>query len=90
MIHLLLLWVLLPLVWENVRSGDRQETGERKMPTGLRGPSREALIYRLASRMSGSVSVSDVVIDIGCSINEAEVLLQSMTDNSRVREEHPS
>lgn len=87
MIHLLLLWALFPLLWDESRhwwrgSADHREASEAVLATG---PSTEAQVYRLAARQSGKVSVSDLVIELSCSVHEAEELLHNMTDNIRVR-----
>lgn len=45
----------------------------------------EPTIYRLAKRMGGRITVTDVVIEAGISGREAERVLQEMTDGLRVR-----
>lgn len=47
----------------------------------------DATIYRLAKRMNGRLTVSDVVIETGMGLSDAEKLLQAMTDGLRVRME---
>jgi hypothetical protein len=51
----------------------------------LRVATIEPTVYRLAKRLAGRITVSDVVIETGLSANDAEQLLQSMTDSVRVR-----
>jgi hypothetical protein len=45
----------------------------------------ESRVFSLAYRMGGRVTVSDVVIDSGLGIKDAEALLDGMTDELRVR-----
>jgi len=49
--------------------------------------STDADIYRLAKRLNGRLTVSDVVIETGMSSGDAERVLQAMTDGLRVRME---
>jgi len=54
------------------------------------GPSEESnqvSIYKLAYKLKGRVTVSDIVIETGIGVKEAEELIQSMVDNQRVRME---
>jgi hypothetical protein len=44
----------------------------------------EARVFKLANRRKGRITVSDVVIETGLGVHEAEELLQSMVDNVRV------
>jgi hypothetical protein len=48
-------------------------------------PVLESRVFSLAYRMGGRVTVSDVVIDSGLGIKDAEALLDGMTDELRVR-----
>lgn len=54
---------------------------------GGEGGYTDAVIYRLAKRLKGRLTVSDVVIETGMGIEDAEQLLRSMTDSLRVRME---
>ncbi len=45
----------------------------------------QARLYRLANRRKGRLTVSDVVIDLGVSVHEAEDLLDGIVDGRRVR-----
>lgn len=45
----------------------------------------EARIFRLAYRMDGVITVSDVVVDLGISSEEAQIFLDRLVDSSRVR-----
>jgi len=79
--------------------GDRQEEsqqgrGERRIPGLPAGWARrqeapnqdpQARLFRLARRRKGRLTVSDVVIDLGLSIHDAEELLDGMVDGRRVR-----
>jgi len=44
-------------------------------------------IYKLAYKLKGRLTVSDIVIETGLDVEEAEQLIQSMVDNQRVRME---
>ncbi|MFP4373724.1 MAG: hypothetical protein ACLFPO_05300 [Spirochaetaceae bacterium] len=55
------------------------------MPRG--GRSLEARVFQLAGKLGGRLSVSDVVIELGIDVKDAEDLLQSLVDNVRVRME---
>lgn len=57
-------------------------------PNGSNGGRRiEAQIFKLAYKLKGRVTVSDIVVETGLSIAEAESAIQEMVDNSRVRME---
>lgn len=47
----------------------------------------EARVFKLAYRLHGRITVSDVVVDTGLSVDEAERILERMVDNQRVRME---
>lgn len=47
----------------------------------------DARIFQLAYKRKGRLTISDVVIETGLSVEEAEQLMQRMTDNTRVRME---
>lgn len=55
------------------------------MPRNGRSP--EARVFQLASKLGGRLSVSDVVIELGVDVKDAEELLQGLVDNVRVRME---
>ncbi len=44
-------------------------------------------VYQLAYRLKGTITVSDIVVETGLEVEEAEKLIQSMVDNQRVRME---
>ncbi len=44
-------------------------------------------MFQLAYKFKGSITVSDIVVETGLSVQEAESLVQGMVDNSRVRME---
>lgn len=50
-------------------------------------PDTEARVFRLAYKRRGRIMVSDAVIDLGLSIQQAEELLNSLVDGLRVRME---
>jgi hypothetical protein len=52
-----------------------------------RGSSQEARIFQLANKLKGRVTISDVVIETGMGVQEAEELMQRLVDNTRVRME---
>lgn len=91
MIHLLVAWLVLGFLWR-----DRPDSGQQSpwsgdyRPTSLGTPTvagEEVRVYRLASRLGGRLTVSDVVVNLGWTIDDAEALLTSMTDSVRVRME---
>ncbi len=49
--------------------------------------SQQVSIYKLAYRLKGRLTVSDIVIETGMDVKAAEELIQSMVDNQRVRME---
>lgn len=51
------------------------------------GRSPEARIFQLARKLGGKLTVSDVVIELGVDVGQAEELLQGLVDNVRVRME---
>ena len=50
-------------------------------------PGVQGRIFRLAYRLKGQVTVSDVVVETGLDVEEAERLLESIVDNTHVRME---
>ncbi len=51
------------------------------------GESKRVRIYKLAYKLGGVLTVSDIVIDTGMEVDEAEKLIQSMVDQQRIRME---
>ena len=49
--------------------------------------SREARIFRLAYKLKGRITISDIVLETGLSVQEAEEAANSMVDGLRVRME---
>lgn len=47
----------------------------------------QAKVFQLAYKLRGRITVSDIVVETGLSVQEAEELVQGMVDNSRVRME---
>jgi hypothetical protein len=47
----------------------------------------EARIFKLAYRLKGRLTVSDIVVETGLGVREAEQLIESMVDSNRVRME---
>ncbi|MFW5742530.1 MAG: hypothetical protein ACOCW3_00345 [Spirochaetota bacterium] len=72
---------------------DEDELAERLRYGGYRPSvpghpqSDEARIFKLAYRLKGRLTVSDIVVETGLGVHEAEGLIESMVDNSRVRME---
>jgi hypothetical protein len=60
--------------------------GYRRSVPG-RPESDEARIFKLAYRLKGRLTVSDIVVETGLGVHEAEGLIESMVDHSRVRME---
>jgi len=54
-------------------------------PYRRRVRSTEAQIFKLAYRLGGRITVSDVVVASGLSVDQVERILEHMVDNSRVR-----
>lgn len=59
--------------------------GDEPRSQRLRGI--EARIFKLSYRLQGRLTVSDVVVDTGLSVDEAERMLERLVDNQRVRME---
>ncbi len=49
--------------------------------------SQQVSIYKLAYRLQGRITVSDIVVETGMDAKAAEDLIESMVDNQRVRME---
>jgi hypothetical protein len=47
----------------------------------------QAELFRLANKLKGRLTVSDIVVATGLSVSEAEALAESMVDGIRVRME---
>jgi hypothetical protein len=64
----------------------RDSVEERR--TGLlRGASQDARIFKLAYKLKGRVTLSDIVVETGMGMREAEELIESMVDNAHIRME---
>lgn len=94
------IWMILPFLFAGavvylvVRAGGTQQrqidktAADRSATRGIEEESStERKIYLLARKNGGSLTVSDVVADIGLPATEAEHRLQEMTDEMRVRME---
>ncbi len=46
---------------------------------------RQAQLFKLAQRLGGRLTVSDIVIETGLGVEEAERFIEAMVDNSHVR-----
>jgi hypothetical protein len=49
--------------------------------------SKEAQIFKLAYRLKGRITISDIVVETGLSIDQSEELIEHMVDGVRVRME---
>lgn len=72
----------------------RDEFMKRYMPESFEprisaqtGQSAEATVFKLAYRLKGRVTVSDLVIETGLSVDDAEQLVQQLVDGTRVKME---
>lgn len=70
---------------DDERGGEDGYRGSGQLPAA--GTITDAVIYRLAKRLNGRLTVSDVVIETGLGTEDAEQLLRSLTDSLRVRME---
>ena len=52
-----------------------------------RGGTREVEIFKLAYRLKGRLTVSDLVVETGLPVQEAEALIQALVDGTRVKME---
>ncbi len=62
--------------------GDRVRSIEERAHSG-----HEARIFKLAYRLQGRVTVSDIVVETGLGVHEAESVVQAMVDGTHVRME---
>ncbi|TFH04418.1 MAG: hypothetical protein E4H09_03645 [Spirochaetales bacterium] len=51
------------------------------------GPSQEAQVFKLAYKLNGRITLSDIVVETNMGIRESETLIESMVDTSHVRME---
>lgn len=91
MIHLLVAWLVVGFLWRDRPDSGKQSPSSgdsRRRSSGTPTvPDEEVRAYRLAARLGGRLTVSDVVVDLGCTVDHAEALLTGMADNLRVRME---
>jgi len=71
------------------RELDEEYFGDRVRAVGppSRGRSEEARIFKLAYRLRGRLTISDIVVETGLGVREAEELVEGMVDNNHVRME---
>ncbi len=81
---LLFVWLLIP---DSTSRANRKARSTANVMTEPKGISSETRLYRLAKQHRGRLTVSEVVINLGISVEQAERILQSMTDGLRVRME---
>lgn len=48
---------------------------------------RESQIFRLAYKMKGRITLSDIVLELGIGLKEAEQIIEQMTDGIHIRME---
>ena len=53
----------------------------------LRGASQDARIFKLAYKLKGRVTLSDIVVETGMTLHDAQQVVESMVDNAHVRME---
>lgn len=81
-----LILVGIPIVRTLARRDSRRglnDGGHDELPSG----DTEAQVFRLAGRLGGRLTVSDVVVETGMPAARAEETLQRLTDGVRVRME---
>ena len=83
MFHLLFLWLLIPWFIGGRNERRTSDTHDDHAHDTRRIP--EARLYKLAASNRGVLTVSDVVVDLGIPVAEAEALLESMVDERYVR-----
>ena len=71
-----------------IESGRRGEGYEDELPPVIKKtPStdnRESRIFKLADRMKGRVTLSDIVLETGMGLKEAELFIKKMIDGTHV------
>ncbi len=78
--------IAAPLVRRLFVNAAKEARIAQQNPAALASPS-DATIFRLAKRLNGRLTVSDVVVETGMGSGESEALLQRMVDGTRVRME---
>ncbi len=83
-------WIFLPLLIYGMSALmhrlRRRQVGSDQFPQNTRNESvPEAAIYRVAQKHGGRLTVSELIIDTGLPSEEAEKLLQAMSDGTHVR-----
>lgn len=80
------------------RSSQRRRNIEREYEQYLPGTyqtarpqqqeaSNEAKLFKLAYKLKGKLTVSDIVVETGLGVSDAEAMIESMVDNTHVRME---
>lgn len=93
--HIGMFWFFVPILlfWGLgyvAEQGVRRRAGRQETSSAGRRPegdSYEVEIFRLADRLGGRVTVSDVVVTTGLTPREADLTLQAMVDGVRVQME---
>jgi hypothetical protein len=64
------------------------QLAQRAAPSALRSRNNnEARIFKLAQRLKGRVTLSDIVVETGLNLRDAEELIDGLVDNVHVRME---
>ncbi len=66
--------------WQQLRARDGAESAHR----GARDGRRQNRVFRLAYRLGGRLTVSDLVVDLDFTVDEAEQFLGQLVDSTRV------
>lgn len=73
--------------YPGIPGADPLETAGSTVRHEPRPQARESEIFRLAARMKGRITLSDVVLETGLGLKQAEELLEGMVDGTHVRME---
>lgn len=65
----------------------RNHSGKPLSPGPSSTQSKESEIFKLAYKMKGKITVSDIVLETGLTIKEAEERIKELTDGTHVRME---
>ena len=89
--RMMFMWILLPILLmslfscgTSIQRRPRKRAEDESGNIG-RGPNVQSQIFGLAKRLGGTITVSDVVVDMGLPVRDAEALLETLTDGVRVR-----
>ena len=90
-IPLLIIFVVVRAVTRYRRSGNSfvqpsadDVPGLPRSPGLIRGTSQDARIFKLAYKLKGRLTISDIVVETGMPLHDAQQLIESMIDNAGV------